>query len=290
MRATFVACLVLSPVLLAQDPPPKVVSGHMGLDIKSQYFFRGLLQENQGLIVQPRIGLGYALYEGDGDGTVRSMDLKFGLWNSLHDGPTGGAGGIWYESNFYLGVDAHLGERLKAGVSYVVYDTPNGTASFSKGGAPVEEFVFTFDYDDRGMWFESIDSGLRPSLVLAFETDGQRDVAAGGHIGIYAGLGIAPSFVIGQLGEGDLTLTLPATLGLSLRDYYERAGGGNNDFFGYLDIGADLSAPLKFLPARMGPWEGEVGLHLLVLGDNQRARNNGDTSELILSAGFSTFF
>ncbi|MBL8727779.1 MAG: hypothetical protein JNM25_05070 [Planctomycetes bacterium] len=290
MRSPLVACLLLSSVLTAQDPPPKVVSGTLGLDITSQYFFRGLLQENQGLIVQPSVELGYGLYENDGDGTLHSLDLRFGLWNSLHDGPTGGAGGIWYESNFYVGVDARLGERLAAGLTYKAYDTPNATGSFSKGGAPVQELVFSFDYDDRGMWFESIESGLRPSLVIAFEVDGQRDVATNGHSGIYAGLGIAPKVLIGQIADGDLTLTLPVTLGLSLRDYYERATGGNDDFFGYLDLGAELSAPLKFLPARMGPWDGFVGLHLLLLGDNQRARNSGDTSELILSAGFSTYF
>lgn len=293
MRASLVACLclLLSPALLAQDPPAKVVSGQIALDVTSQYFFRGLLQENQGVIVQPSVELGYGLYENDGEGTLHNLDLKFGLWNSLHDGPTGGNGGIWYESNFYVSLGGRLGERLDTSVSYRVYDTPNGTPTFSKGGKPVEEFVFTFDYDDRGMWFDSIESGLRPSLVLAFEVAGQRDVVTtGGHSGIYAGLGVAPAFVIGQLGSGDLTLTLPATLGLSLRDYYEPVNGGNDNFFGYADVGAELSAPLKFLPARMGPWEGEAGLHLLLLGNNQRSRNSGDAAELIFAFGFSTIF
>ncbi len=291
MRVPLVACLLLSPALVAQDPPQKVVSGQIGLDITSQYFFRGLVQENQGVIVQPSVELGYGLYESDGDGALHKLDLKFGLWNSLHDGPTGGSGGDWYESNFYVSLDGRIGERLDASVAYKVYDTPNGTATFSKGGRSVEEFVFTFDYDDRGMWVESIQSGLRPSLVLAFELDGQRDVVTtGGHSGIYAGIGIEPSFVVGQLGNGDLTLSLPATLGLSLRDYYERTNGGSDDFFGYLDLGAELSAPLTFLPARMGPWQGQAGLHLLLLGDNQRARNSGDNSELIFAVGFTTTF
>lgn len=297
MRRTIAAGLVLSSVLTAQDPPPKVVNGSLGLDVTTQYFFRGILQENQGLIVQPSIELGYGLFEGDGDGSLRTLDLTFGLWNSLHDGPTGGTGGIWYESNFYVGLEASLGDRLHAGVSYSVYETPNGGTTiaaqgrtFSKQNRPVEEFVFTFDYDDRGLWTESIAGGLQPSFVLAFEIDGQRDVATGGHTGTYAGLGIAPAFVVGQLGDGDLTLTLPATLGLSLGDYYERGTGGNDDFFGYLDLGAELSAPLSFLPARMGPWEGHAGLHLLVLGDNNELRNSGDPTELILSFGMSTKF
>jgi hypothetical protein len=297
MRATFVACLLLSPVLLAQDPPPKVVSGTLGLDITSQYFFRGLLQQNDGLILQPSLELGYGLYQADDDSSLRSLDLKFGLWNSLHNDSGSAALGVWYESDFFVELASRLGERLTTGVQYVAYQNPNRVTptnpAFSQRNQPVEELVFTFDFNDRGMWLESIDGGLQPSLVLAFELDGQREVATvnGGHSGVYLGVGVEPSFVVGQIGDGDLTLTLPATLGLSLRDYYERTnGGGNDDFFGYLDVGAELSAPLKFLPARMGPWQGEVGLHLLLLGDNNRARNSGDTSELILSAGLSTYF
>ena len=292
MRRTIAACLVLSPALLCQEPE-KVVSGQLGFDVTSQYFFRGLLQENQGIIFQPRVELGYGLYDAEGDdGTLRSLDLRFGLWNSLHDGPTGGAGGIWYESDFYVEVAGKLGERFGAPAGYWVYSTPNGTASFSKGAAPVEELVFRVDYDDRGMWFDSIESGLRPWAVLAIEVDGQRDVPSGGHVGTYLELGVEPSFVIGKLGDGDLTLSFPSKIGLSLGDYYERpqANGGNDDFFGYLDVGAEVYAPLTFLPARMGPWDGYAALHLLLLGDNNEARNGGDVSEFVFSFGMSTTF
>lgn len=296
MRRTVATCLGLSAVLAAQetrpDPqatPPKVVSGRFGFDFTSQYFFRGLVQENQGAIWQPYVELNWGLLEGDGD--LRKLDFKFGLWNSVHDEKTGGAG-VWYESNFYFGVEAQIGERLTAGLTYSIYDSPNGSPTFSKNGRPVEELVFSFDYDDRGQWFESLASGLQPSLVLAVELDGQRDVINGaGHVGIYAGLGIEPSFVIGKLADGDLTFSIPTTLGLSLRDYYERTiGGGNDDFFGYLQVGAELSAPLTFLPSRMGPWTGRAGAHFLLLGDNNETRNGGDVAEVIFTLGFETVF
>lgn len=295
MRRTLV-CLTSSavlsaPALLAQDPvPEKVVSSRLGLDFTTQYFFRGMQQENQGIIAQPYVELGYGLYEGDGE--FRSLDLKFGLWNSLHDGPTGGTGGIWYESNFYVALEARIGERMTGGLAYSVYHTPNGTPTFSRGAAPVEELIFTFDYDDRGQIFDSDFSGLQPSAVLAIEVDGQRDVPSGGHVGTYLGLGIEPAWIIGTLGSGDLTLSLPVVFGFSLGDYYERpqADGGNDDFFGYADFGAELSAPLTFLPSRMGPWTGHVGLHWLLLGDNNETRNDGDTTELVFSFGAQTYF
>ena len=293
MRTLLVSGLILSTTCFAQETAParpEVVDGSLGFQITSQYFFRGLLQENQGIIFQPWVELSWGLYDNDGDGTLRSLELNVGQWNSLHDGPTGGAGGVWYESDFYLEVAGKLGDRLGASAAYWTYDTPNGTGSFSRGSRPVQELVFRLDYDDRGEWFESIETGLRPWVKLAIETSGQRDVAAGGSQGAYLELGLDPGFAIGKLGDGDLVLSLPTKLGLSLKDYYERATGGNDDFFGYLDIGAELSAPLHFLPARMGPWDAFVGLHLLFLGDNTEARNSGDAFETILSVGCSTFF
>lgn len=290
MRRTFAACLVLSPVVLAQEPPQKVVSGELGVDVTSQYFFRGILQENQGVIVQPRIELGYDLYQAQGEGTLQSLDLRFGLWNSLQDGPGNDTGGIWYESDFYVEIGSKLGQKLGVSAAYWTYQTPNATPSFSKGATPVEELVFRVDYDDRGEWGESVDSGLRPWVLLAIEVDGQRDVAVNGHVGTYLELGIEPTFEIGKLGDDPLLLSVPTKLGLSLGDYYEDFNGGDDDFFGYFSVGAELSAALGFLPAGMGPWEGFAALHFLLLGDNNEARNVGDSSELVFQFGASTFF
>src|SRR5688572_4132182 len=122
MRLPFVFALFLPTVLVAQDPEPRpvkraepppnrYVKGSFGIDFTNQYFFRGILQENQGIIAQPWFALGYDLYEDDDGGVVRDVDLTFGLWNSLHDGPTGSTGGIWYESDFYTDVAVGVGEQ-----------------------------------------------------------------------------------------------------------------------------------------------------------------------------------
>jgi hypothetical protein len=286
MRLVLVSVLSFAPLALAQSqpaptPPRDGAKGAFGVDFTTQYFFRGLQQENQGIIAQPWIELGYALYEADGEHGLRDLGLTFGLWNSLHDGPTGGTGGIWYESDFHVGLDAHAGERWTFGATYTAYHSPNG--SFST----VEEIAFAAGFDDRELLVAGLDSGLQPSVVVAFETDGERDGGTGN--GIYAQLGIEPSFAIGNLGQLELTLALPVTLGTSLGDYYEDATG-DDDFFGFLDVGAVVSSALPFLPARMGPWTAELGLHWLLLGDSNEQKNNGDTSELILSFGVATVF
>lgn len=287
MRILFTGIL-LSSLAIGQDgrhdqnTAPPVVHGAFGIDFTNQYFFRGILQENQGVIAQPWWQLGYGLYE-ERDGSLRKLDLTFGQWNSLHDGPTGTQGGnaMWYRSDFHIGLDGTIGERLGVGVAYAAYHSPNGRFG------TVEELIFTAKYDDRAQLVESLASGLQPRVELAIELDGQSD--AGSHVGAYLGLGIEPSFVIGKLGESDMKLSVPTTLGLSLADYFED-NAGNDDFFGYLEVGAVLSTALTFLPARMGPWDGHVGLHWLLLGDNNEDRNVGDTTELVFSFGMSTRF
>ncbi|MBL8750225.1 MAG: hypothetical protein JNK78_13750 [Planctomycetes bacterium] len=283
MTRFLLSTVVLTSLVVAQEQAPeKVVSGAFGIDFTTAYFFRGIQQENQGIISQPWIELGYGLYEGGEEDTMRSLGLTFGLWNSLHDGPTGSGGGtgIWYESDFYVSLTSAIGERLSVGTTYTTYHSPNGTFG------TVQELAFSAKWDDREQLVPSLASGLQPSVVLAFETSGQAD--AGNHPGVYLQVGIEPSFTIGKLGEADITLATPVTAGFSLKDYYEV--GGDDSFFGFLDIGAAMSAPLSFLPSRMGPWTGEVGLHFILFGDNTEQINDGDASELVLSFGLSTRF
>src|SRR5688572_30215363 len=149
MRLLYASAL-LAPLAFAQAPPapvaasPKVVSGEMGFRFTSQYFFRGILQENQGIIAQPWLELGYGLYEGND--TVKNLGLTFGFWNSLHDGPTGSGGSgqsMWYESDFYIGLSADVGERLTVGMTYTSYYGANGVRP------NVQELAFSATYDDN---------------------------------------------------------------------------------------------------------------------------------------------
>ena len=283
MRNQLVIGLLLSSMVVAQEQaaaPEKVVSGSYGLDITSAYYFRGIPQENQGAIVQPWVTLGYSLYEGDSG--VKSLDLNFGLWNSLHDGPTGSGGSqaMWYESDFFAGLTAKIADRWTAGSTYTAYHSPN--ARFGT----VQEIAFSVGFDDNGLLGETF-GGLQPSALIAFETSGQAD--AGAKVGVYGQLAIAPSFEAGKLGDMDVTLSIPVTVGLSLSDYYE-FGSGSDDSLGYLQVGVKASMPLSFMPARLGPWDGSIGLHYLALGDNNETLNGGDAGEIVFTLGLSTSF
>ncbi|MCK5943517.1 MAG: hypothetical protein KAI24_16160 [Planctomycetes bacterium] len=295
MRKTTLATLLAAPLLTAQGAPTfeerlaareAAIDGRLGFDVTSQYFFRGIQQENQGIIFQPWIELNSRLWTGDNDD--QSVDLVFGQWNSLHDGPTGtgGPGGVWYESRFFVGANAQLGERFQAGARLNFYSTPNG-AGFARGLSNITELQLDVRFDDHGVLIE--DFALNPYATLAIELNNQRD--GGSDEGAYVELGVAPEFEIGSMGEAPVVLTVPARIGLGLGGYYERPGtNGDDDFFGYLQVGGVVSAPMEFLPAGMGPWIGHAGLHALLLGDNNERRNGSDSAELIFEFGMSTFF
>lgn len=260
---------------LTAAPPP--ARGSFGVDATTEYFFRGILQENQGVIAQPWLTLTWPLLTGDG--LLRELDLTFGLWNSLHDGPTRNGGSLWYEADITADLTAKLGERWSVGASYTVIDSPNG--SF----VTVQEVGGHVAFDDRELL---LPNGLQPSACIAFESNGQGD--GGDGLGIYAQLGLAPSFALGEALGLEPQLQLPVKLGLSLHDYYERPGGGGDDAFGYVDLGVVLATELPFAPAPAGHWQLSLGLHWLWLGDGNGARNGGDDQELLATVGLSASF
>lgn len=290
MQKTLFVTLFATGIVVAQEPTSfedrraaraEVIDGRLGFDVTTQYFFRGMQQENQGLIFQPWIELDVDLWKSDDE--ERSLDLVFGQWNSLHNGPTGPGGGVWYESRFYVGVEGRVAERWHLGARLNLYANPNNAG----GGrvTNITEWQFTGRFDDTGLIND--DFSLQPHFVLAIEADNQRD--AGNDEGVYLEVGITPSWNLDN-GESPLTLSAPVRAGFGLADYYERVGGGNNDFFGYLQAGGVIDAALTFLPEGMGPWHGHAGLHLLILGDNNEGRNQGDAAELFFEFGMSTTF
>lgn len=300
MRLTLLTVTLLPSLALAQDPKASTgPRGEFGIDFTSQYFFRGILQENQGIIVQPYAELTYditekKLKERDKDKDfVRDFEVTFGTWNSLHEhDDANGAGGIWYESDFYIDVGAKVADNWKLDARYTAYTSPNGSFNAFSAGRfnTVQEIAFSAHIDDKGgrsLLFD-FESGLQPHATIAFELDGQRDF--GNQKGIYVEAGVEPSFKIGKLGDGDLTFSLPVTIGLSLSDYYESVGGGDSDTFGFLDVGGRLSSPLTFMPPRFGKWNADAALHFLLLGDNTGDFNSNDSSEIIFTFGVSTTF
>ncbi len=257
------------------------ISLDIGADFTTHYFFRGVLQEDQGFIVQPYANVGFTVFEGDG--VVNSVTLTTGIWNSFHGeqtgavtpgDPDGEAVDSWYEADLSAGVSATVLDDWDVGVSYIAYTSPNDAFD------TVEEVDLTVGYDDSNLLG---DWALSPSLTFAFETG---NTLLGSDLGTYLGIDFGPSFQLIKSDAAPLTLSVPVTVGLSLGNYYEDANDSDNTF-GFTRVGVDLSMPLKFIPDDLGTWTVHGGPSFMFLGANNDALNNGDAFEVVGTLGLN---
>ena len=270
----------LTPAVALAQPNTGKVSFSTGLDFSHAYFFRGIIQETDGFIAQPYGEIAFELFE-DTEG-LNTGSLALGFWNSLHSGPSGSGGPsvnttAWYEMDFYAGLSLGLVGQWQADVVYTQYMSPNDTFS------TVKELALSLAFDDS----ERMGAlALAPYVMLAIETSGN---AAGIDSGAYVELGVEPGL---PLEDSPVSLTFPVTLGLSLSDYYQNVDPmvsmvGDNDAFGYFDLGLIASVPLLGVSESYGSWEVSGGVHLLFLGDSLEALNAGDQFQAIGSFGVS---
>ena len=248
------------------------VAATIGMDFSHAYLFRGIKQQTGGLIAQPYADASFSLLQSD-EG-LTGVTFSIGTWNSLHSGETGAGGpatnlASWYESDFFTGITLGL-ESWNAGITYTSYLSPNG--SFSA----VHELALTLGMDDSDL----LRFPLSPHVGLAIEMDGQAD--GGASEGVYLEFGIEPAV---EAMDGRVTFTLPATLGLSLSNYYEN-GAGIDDSYGFFDVGVVASTPLG-VPEAFGAWELTGGMHLLLLGNYLETLNDGDEVQVVGSIGLS---
>ena len=267
-------------VLGALAPQPALAQGNdgnvsvnLGSELGHAYFFRGIKQEREEIVVQPYADATFSLFEG-GEG-LNSVSFTIGQWNSLHSGPSGADGpaanvGAWYESDFFTGVTLGL-DNWEAGITYTSYLSPND------GFGTIHELSLGLSMDDSDLLGPV---ALSPHIALAIELSGQAD--GGASEGAYLELGVEPGV---EIIEGAASVSFPVTLGISLNNYYED-GGEFSDTFGYFDVGGVVALPLG-VPEAFGSWEITGGVHLLAFGSYLEALNDGDQYQAVGAFGFS---
>lgn len=242
------------------------VSFSLTSDITTAYFFRGILQERNGFIWQPALDININLFEGEG--ALTSLDLGVGWWNSVHSNKTLASGSgptNWYESDVYPSLSATFVERVATAVTYQVYTSPNGAF------ATIQNLDLDLGFDDSDMW--GVPFTLSPGATLSFELDRTN---LGDKEGVFLGFALEPTYVAFEEDAYPLTISAPLALGLSLSDYYEIPGQGD-DTFGYFSFGLGFGVPLAFIPEDYGSWSTSVGIDVYVLGDNLKEVNFGDS-------------
>lgn len=177
-----------APPPIDPDAPGSRLSVTAGVGYVNAYFFRGILQEEDGFIFQPYLDIGVSLIERDG----WSLGLILGTWSSIH-GDTGTAADgsslpNYYELDLYGGASLSLG-RVTAQVLYIAYVSPSDAFD------TIEEIDLSLGWDDSDAPLLGPFT-LTPSLTLAFEVGD--DDALGDDPGGYAELAIAPAYTFGD--------------------------------------------------------------------------------------------
>lgn len=248
------------------------------------YLYRGFLTEENALIVQAWLDVSANVPL---KGVVESIDVHGQLWNSFSDGITGTGGPndpprAWAEADWTLGATLNFARGDPAGglsldVSYQLLRAPNGNFD------DLNEASLTLSYDDSGSYADGtgLFRGWNPSINLVVETKGAEDLSGGR--GTYLGVGVAPTFAAWHGGDAP-TFSTPILTGWSLSNYYVDAAGHDHPF-GFLDIGVDLSIPL-----RDSGWSIELSAHGLYLGETPAEYAGNRDLFVVLTAGLSFAF
>lgn len=254
-----------------ESPNQGRISLSAGLDVPTAYFFRGILQERDGGILQPYAELSIDLWENEAG---QSLSLVGGIWNSVHTNKTGASSSPsnWYESDLYAGLSLGLADFLSTDLTYIAYTSPNGAFS------TVQELDLGVAIDDSAWLPEHFSTS--PYMTWAFEID-RAALGASDKEGIYLELGAEPSYEFGSETEYPVTLSVPLALGLSVANYFDvvdpvTGKEVSDDTFGFFDAGVALSVPLAFVDPKLGSWSVSAAFHGLSLSGDLADVNRGD--------------
>jgi hypothetical protein len=267
----------------AKDPNPGAITVTGSIDFLNQYQFRGIRQNDTGMVTWPAVDLGLAAYSGDG--ALKSVGINLGTWNSLHTGDTGSdsdesglgcaCGKLWYESDFYASLGLGFGGGTSLTTTYTAYTSPNN------GFTTVKEIMFKLAVDDSGKLGKA---AVKPYVAIAqeFGTEpgtGQAD--AGENAGTYLELGFAPGYSAAKA-----SIAFPIKLGFSLSDYYElpTPTGFEDHSFGYFSIASIVTVPLGGTTS-FGAWNIHGGVEYQKLGTTTEFFNSGESNQVIGSFG-----
>jgi hypothetical protein len=246
----------------AADPNPGALTISGAFEFTNAYMFRGIPQDESGVIMWPYFDLGIALFSGEGG--LKSAGVNIGTWNSLHTGDfglDGPSGKLHYESDFYATVGFGFGGGTSVGATWTSYTSPNG--SFST----VKEIAFKVGVDDSAYLHGF---AFKPYALFAFELDTEEGIgqADGGlEAGKYLELGASPGF-----GFPHGSLAVPLKVGLSMGDYYETLSTGpsgvtsEDETFGFFSIAGTVSVPFSAMPTKFGTWNVHGGIEYQRLG------------------------
>jgi hypothetical protein len=266
---------------------PDFITLRAGVDLTTQYFSRGILQENQGAIGQPWIELRAHLYQGNGP--ISDVFLLGRNWNSFHSGPTGTGGAdssspaSWFETKATFGLGVQFFKVLTVSGGYTISFSPNDRFETT------EEMFVWGELADKELWNLKGEvgflkwefDGIRLQGGFVWETDGQRN--PGVNDGVYAEIGAKPGVTLHPCEDFTARLSVPVVVGFNVFEYYETPGKGDAPF-GFFSLGFEGEVPLKWISSRWGEWSIYGSITWYNLGQNV-AHFNGDHNDEVIGGG-----
>ena len=259
-----------APAQQRDQPSDERVSAAVNLDVRNAYLFRGVRQDDSGVVTWPSAEAGVRLRTADSGLTLARVSV--GTWNSVHSGWAGSGGPSgkrWFESDVYTTLSLGFSKAATLNTSFTAYRSPNDMFTTVKElsvAAVAERALGGLE--------------LRPYALAAFELNtepGVGQVDGGQKAGRYLELGATPARVVGRL-----RVSAPVKVGLSLGNYYELAG--EDHAFGFASVAGMVSVPLIH-GAKGGTLNVHGGVEYERLGTTTKTFNGGEPSKTIASVG-----
>jgi len=264
--ATIVSAVSNSPVLGDDESTPddSAIDISLGTTFVTKYVARGIVFSNNPS-VQTWFELQGPLRRSHGETADDEWRWRLGTWHSVQFTNAVGVNRSrtrfqrtfsgWYEADVYAGLVAPLGEHASMTFSYFYYTSP------ANGFGDIHELEWQLRYDDARWWTGELDGfTLNPAIRVTREL-----YNADGMERWYFQPSITPSYTFNDP-TLPLTVQTPITLGFSPEGWY-RDAAGDDLFFGYVQAGLRLSAPIKLFGNDAPPLTLTGGVDALIVND-----------------------
>jgi hypothetical protein len=257
-----------APEPVAPPPPPEApnIHGFAAVPFKTAYVTpRGLVVENQGLVIQPIVGL--VLPIGD-VGPFEKFAIVSGIWNCITTNQSDTNVGGWNEMDYFLSFGSTVSKDWNLALTYGAWNFPQST---ELKPSTEHNLDLKITYNDAKLWGKS-GFALNPYVDLWWAISGSSTVVLGkqGDTG-YVELGIGPGFKLAGESDYPVSITIPAYFSVGPESYWgdPESGGDPDGNFGVASVSVNASVPLAFIPTRYGFWHADAGVsYFYLINDN----------------------
>jgi hypothetical protein len=273
----------------AAPAPFSKVHGLLQLEFSNAYITpRGLLVENQGLVIQPLLLLFWDLYASD-KGVIDDVTLTTGIWNSVHTHRSGVTPGRWNEFDPFAGLTFKFEKQWQFDIFYTGFISETNTFTTSTN------LDAKLTYHDAPC---SVGISLNPYVEYFQELTNKATIPLGGtedDTGFYFQLGATPTYTVPGT---KVKLELPTYVSLVSSNFYHRTSGADGGSgVGLFSTELKATVPLS-IPASYGFWSAYAGVqyyHLVnkgLLDGNAIAGASGSADRDLyqVHAGVTVFF